>query len=391
MALASLLRTAASVLLFACLLSACIGGQTGDGPGSGDTVVEDMACRPSALTIAVDQQLPAGYSPRQLLEQVEEARVPAFVWSSEQAWRADVQRQPRGTLVPEQADAQTELQVQVRYDGQPRVALLEGACRADFVLPVTLSIDAADGSIDREVRGLLSGRPDEVTFEADSDQQVDSDPTAVSCGEGPSFVQFSRDGTPRGVVCDDEDRALAFPAACGGFAQTPLDDQTTPELPVPSEALAELPGRYATEGDDDDPLAVDLTVTAQTDLACHDQDLGGNLNWLVPVTARLEWLDAVVVFDMETLVVASQISAEGGTSDRPLEVKVSGCVELEGAALEFFGEQAGAELQRASLCFFSRRTADDVLELVLSLDGWEATREGNIETAAGWVLRAINP
>jgi len=387
------LRITTSALLIACVLSACIGGQTGDGPGSGDLMVGDIRCEPSEITIGIDQQIPAGYSPRQLLDQVAEARVTAFVWSSEQAWRTDAERQPRGALLPEQADGEAELHVRVRYDGGARVALLGPGCRADFMLPVTLSIDSTDGSLDREVLGLLSGRPDEVVFEADSDQLADaSSDGAVSCSDGPSFVQFSRDGTPRSVACDDDGRAFVFPAACGGFAQTPLEDQATPELPVPSETLSAFPGQYVVEGDDDEPLTVDVTITAVDDLACHDQDPGGNLSWLVPTSARFEWLAAAMTVEMDASVVASQMSVDGdgdGSGDGALDVTAGGCAELEGEALEFFGGQAGAELEEASLCFYSRRTEDDVLELVLSLDGWETTREGNVEVLDGWVLRPI--
>ena len=389
MTFASPLRITTGVLLLACSLCGCIGGQTGDdAPGSDDAVSMPAGCEPSGIAIGIDQRLPAGYRPRDLLDRVADARVQAFVWSSESALRAALQNAPRGTILPEHADAETEVRVQTRYDGGPTTALLRG-CFVEFVLRVTLTIEAADGSIDREVRGFLSGRPDEVIFQADADQRPSYDATdRVACSNGPAYVMFARDGTPRGVACDDDGRALLFPAACGGVAQTPLDERSTPELPVPREMLSMLSGRYATESNDDEPIAIDVAITAESDLACHDQDPGGNLSWIVPLAARFDWLDASIVVDMDASLVASQTAMAGGAT---LEVAARGCAELEGEALDFFGDQAGAQLDEASLCFFSRRTEDDVLELVLSVEGWDGTSDADGEVGAGWVLRPLNP
>jgi hypothetical protein len=377
------------VLLIACSLCACIGGQTGDDTGSADVNVEPTSCEPGEIKVGIEQQLPAGYSPKDLLDRVAEARVPAFVWSSESALRSALQNEPRGTILPEHADDETELLLRVAYDGGPSIALLGKGCLVDFVLPVTLSIEAADGSIDREVRGLLYGRPDAVIFQADSDQQPDYDSDAVACREGPGYVHFASDGTPRGVACDDDGRALMFPAACGGFAQTPLDERSTPELPVPSDMLSELSGQYETDDSGEEPIAIEVAVSAQSDLACHDRDGAGGLSWVVPVSARFEWIDADIAFDMAASLVARQAVEIGG--EGPLEVSARGCSDLEGETLDFFNDLVGAQQVEASLCFFTRRTEDGVVELALSVEGWERTSEGDVETNAGWVLRPIVP
>jgi hypothetical protein len=292
----------------AAALSACGGGgQTGDlsntGNNDGGGVIPPGMCEPTGETIGLDDPLPAGYSARELLDRIADTTVPAFAWRSEDALFDATYNQGIDQLKPEHAEARLELRVRVRYEGDESIELYDPECEwGDAIaLPVTLSVEASDGSVERDVPGIVYSTPEAALFYADDDgvpPQRRGRDRFRECDEGPVEVSFSR-RMPRGRLCDARGRVLVFPAACGGFAQVPTEEHATPELPAPDAVLAEVgeSARYDVMWPDGERSTLEITVTP-SEYVCHHEEVSvhegavdAHAWWETPLALRFEWID----------------------------------------------------------------------------------------------------
>ena len=272
------------VLIASACTAACFGGQTGDSDGAlapppGWSAAE---CTTSPITLDLDQVLPVGHSARDALDPLlGELEVPAFRIPKR---FVDSYFEPTALLpTPDEVTSQAQLSVRVEYTGAQRAAVYSGHCPwedNDLVLPVKVTVQSADGSLERVVVGKLAGLPGPMHFYPD-ELAYNS-----SCVLG-EWLQVARDGTWYGQLCDD-DELVRFPVPCEGFAQTTeLDEQRVDELPAPNESVEQINAQaFELVGFADAPIPAQLELKTRDGWACYD-DSGLGLLWSLPVTVTL--------------------------------------------------------------------------------------------------------
>ena len=358
-------------LLGVVLVGGCLGGQTGDDTGNGGPAAP--VCEKSEVEVSLDQELPAGYTARDLIEVFDGASVPAYVLPAHTT-AADHE------LEPDDALAMTQVMLAFEPADEDGVALFEGAdCTfSGFTVYGTMTATALDGEIVLSGRGGIAGAPHNAYFWSGDTPSSAGRPNPELYGD---YVLCSSDlhpitlwmsgGQLMGNLCTSQG-LVRFPTACGGYAQVPLDEPVEGGLPLPSAALervqdAEL--EVAWTGTDRSALV--LTITP-AELACYEE-VGYDDEREQPYVTSTTPVDVAMAIDDVgiELAAATELAASygySGDSDEAVS-RLRACTDLRSAEVDAVNERLDSRFRHIHACLSVIVRADERLEVALELSG----------------------
>jgi hypothetical protein len=344
------------------LLGACVGGQTGES-------TDQWVCDSRDTDVDLDGQ-PAGFTAHELIATIDGKTIPAFVFPHN-IKSMDFSLRPSDALEP------TELTFRFKPDGEARLAYFHLCGTKRFAVRGTLTARTSNDAVAVEARGAISGTPEDAYFW----HQVDVSYPALSVLPGYDDVTcharslplhvWTSGGVVQGRICAD-DTLVRFPAACGGFAEAPLDESVkgAEGLVLPSDALERLRGlklEVVWSESERSPVALEITAG---ELACYREpgqregayDSPGEPPRFGGVRS-LTTLDVTVAVEDASLEISDSVEMEAsfgyGNDVSESVVRTAVCSRLNAAALEAVDDRLDLPLINVGACF----------ELVVREDG----------------------